>query len=156
MQLSKQRIAPWGLIIALLAALAAGGLYVVQREFTLAVKISLALVPIGLALSALLDPERARQLLTGRQARYGSNALIVSLAFLGLLVVINYLVYDNNKRWDLTEDQQNSLARETLDTLALLPAEVHVQAFFTATYPADSAERLLANYAENSSGKLKN
>jgi ABC-type uncharacterized transport system involved in gliding motility auxiliary subunit len=154
MQLTKQRLAPLGLLIALLAILASGGLYIVQREFSLAVKISLGISVIGLALFALLDPDRARRALTGRQARYGSNALVISLAFLGILIVINYLVVNNNKRWDLTEDKQNSLAQETLDTLKALPEPVHVQAFFTNNFPSDSASRLLDNYAQNSEGKF--
>ena len=143
-----------GLVLALLAALAAGGLYIVQREFSLAVKISLALIPLGLALFALLDPERLRRMLTGRQARYGSNALIVTLAFLGLLIVVNYLVHENNKRWDLTEDKNNTLAQETLDTLAKLSNPVHVQAFFTAQASTDTAEQLLSRYEEFGNGKF--
>lgn len=154
MQPTKQRIAPIGLVVALFAILASGGLYIVQRDFSLAVKISLGLSIIGLALFALLDPERTRRTLTGRQARYGSNALIVTLAFLGILIVVNYLVVNNNKRWDLTEDLQNSLAQETLETLKALDENVHVQAFFTNNYPIDSANRLLDNYAQNSDGKF--
>lgn len=67
---------------------------------------------------------------------------------------MNYLVYGNNKRWDLTEDKQNTLTQETLDTLAKLPDPVQVQGFFTANTPSDTAQRLLARYAEASDGKF--
>ena len=95
MQPTKQRIAPIGLVVALLAILASGGLYIVQREFSLAVKISLGLSVIGLALFVLLDPDRTRRALAGRQARYGSNIFITSIAFLGILFVLNWFVYNN-------------------------------------------------------------
>jgi multisubunit Na+/H+ antiporter MnhC subunit len=64
-----RRFAPIGLYLALIAALISIGLYVVQRQMTLALQISLGLIVIGLALYALLDPDKVRQLLTGRQAR---------------------------------------------------------------------------------------
>jgi hypothetical protein len=68
-------------------------LYIVQREFSLAIQISLSLVLIGLALYVILDPQRVRKGLTGRQARYGSNAILLSVAFIGIVVVINYLFF---------------------------------------------------------------
>ncbi len=86
-----RRFAPIGLYLAGVAALVSLGLYIIQRQMSLALQISLALIIIGLALYALLDPDKIRQLLTGRQARYGSNALILVLAFIGIVVVINYL-----------------------------------------------------------------
>lgn len=61
MQPDKRRYAPLGLVLALLAALAAGGLYIVQREFSIPVRVSLGLIAVGLALYALLDPEQVRQ-----------------------------------------------------------------------------------------------
>ena len=105
-----RRFAPLGLVLSLVAAIAAIGFYLVQNKFDLYVQVSLGLVVIGLALYAFLDPDRVRQFLTGRQARYGSNALVLSLAFVGIVVMVNYLVYQNSKRWDLTEDKQYTLA----------------------------------------------
>jgi ABC-type uncharacterized transport system involved in gliding motility auxiliary subunit len=149
-----RRFAPIGLYLALLAALASIGLYIVQREMTIYLQVSLGLILIGLALFALMDPERVRQMLTGRQARYGSNALILSLAFVGILVVTNYLVYQNPKRWDLTEDKQYTLAKETLDTLNTLQEPVLAKAFFTARTSTDTAKTLLDQYKFYSNGKF--
>jgi hypothetical protein len=64
-----QRYAPYGLYLALIAAVAALGLYVVFREFNLYIQIALGLVVVGLALYGLLNPSGLRQNLTGRQAR---------------------------------------------------------------------------------------
>jgi len=89
MKTEWRRFAPIGLYLALIATLVSIGLYIVQREFNLYLQISLGLIVVGLALFALLDPERVRQLLTGRQARYGSNAFVLSLAFVGIVVVLH-------------------------------------------------------------------
>ncbi len=97
---------------------------------------------VGLALFALLDPDRVRQLLTGRQARYGSNALVLSLAFLGIVLVINYLVYKNPLRWDLTEDKVHTLAEETLATLESREKPVMAKAFTSRMDPTQTKDLL--------------
>lgn len=154
MKPTLQRLAPLGLYLALVAGLAAIGLYIVQREWNLLLQICLGLVLVGLALFAILDPERVRVALTGRQARYGSNALVMSLAFIGILVVVNYLVFRYPQRWDLTENQQFTLAPETLDTLKSLPAKAKALAFYTPRVSKESAEGLLNQYKFYSDGKF--
>lgn len=149
-----RRFAPLGLVLALAALLAAVGLYIVQGSFTLYVQISLGLILIGLALFALLDPDRVRRIFTGRQARYGSNAFVLTVAFVGIVVVINYLVYHNTKTWDLTEDKQYTLAPETVETLTKLPENVTARAFYTSRAPADTAKNLLEQFKQNGAGKF--
>lgn len=155
MKRDLRRFAPLGLYLALAAALVSFGLYIVQREFNLYLQISLTLIVIGLALFAIFDPERVRQAFTGRQARYGSNALVLGLAFLGILIVINYFVFENTQRWDLTEDKQNTLTDETLATLESLPETVHATAFFSPMRNAEFARNLLDNYQHFSGGNFE-
>jgi len=149
-----RRFAPIGLYIALVAAVVSVGLYIVQREFNIYLQISLGFVFFGLALFALLDPERVRQLITGRQARYGSNALVLSLAFVGIVVLLNYFIYQNSKRWDLTEDKQFTLAPETISTLKELEEPVVAEAYFTKRMSTDQATVLLDQFKANSEGKF--
>lgn len=150
-----RRFAPLGLIISIIAAIVSIGLFIVYRQFDLKLQISLGVVVIGIALFALIDPDRARKALTGRQARYGSNALILSLAFLGILVVINYFVFNHTRRWDLTEDQQFTLAPETEETLMSLPEPVEAKAFFTkGAYNLETARSLLEQYKLKGDGKF--
>ena len=149
-----RRFARFGLYLSILAMLFSIGWYIVQRQFDLVLQISLGLIVIGLAGYALLDPEHARQLLTGRQARYGSNALVLSLAFIGILAVVNWLAYKNTKRWDLTEGKQYTLAKETIETLGKLTQPVHAVAFFTKQTSSEQAKSLLDQYAYNSNGKF--
>ena len=123
--------------------------------FNWALALSAAFIVLGLAFFALLDPQRVRVLLTGRQARYGSNAAIMLVAFVGILLVVNIIVLQNpGKPFDLTEDKQNSLATVTLDTLKALPSSVQATAFFTSQTPSDTARKLLENYKNNSNGKF--
>jgi ABC-type uncharacterized transport system involved in gliding motility auxiliary subunit len=85
--------------------------------------------------------------------RYGSNALILFLAFLGILVVVNYLVYKNPKRWDLTEGEQLSLAPETIDTLKSCPSRSGA-CFLYSRQSSDDADSLLDQFKFNSDGNF--
>jgi ABC-type uncharacterized transport system involved in gliding motility auxiliary subunit len=154
MKTGIRRFAPLGLYISILALIVSVGLFVVQREWNLYLEISLGLVIIGLASFAILDPERVRVAFTGRQARYGSNALVMTLAFLGILVVVNYLVYMNPQRWDLTEGQKNTLTKETLATLKSLPQPVQATAFYPQGVLTDTAQKILDNYKFYSNDKF--
>jgi len=149
-----KRFAPIGLYLSLAAFVASAGLYIVQREFTLWLQISLGLIFVGLAVFAILDPEQVRIAYTGRQAKYGSNTIIMSIAFFGIVAVVNYLVYNNPERWDLTENQQYTLAPETLEAIDRLPGPVKVYAFYTPQMNSQQAERLLDQYKFHSRSKL--
>lgn len=149
-----RRFAPIGLIIAAAGVVASLVLYLLQRQWNLALQVSLSLIVIGLALYAVLNPEKVRAILTGRKARYGSNALILALAFAGILVVINYFVYQNDTRWDLTEDKENTLAQETIDVLKQLPAPVIAKAFYSPNTSSDTAQGLLDQYVYQADGKF--
>ena len=143
-----------GLILSLAAALAAGGIAIVQQSFSLPVQISLGVVVLGLLLAVIFNPQKARQVLTGRQARYTSNALLVIIATLGILIIINVIVHRYDQRWDWTEDKNFSLAQESINVLDKLPQPIKVQAFFTPQNNATPAKDLLDTYKYNAKGKL--
>ena len=100
-----------GLYVALAAGLTALGLYIVFKQFNISVKVALGFIVIGLAFFSMINPQGVRTIFRGkqRQFKYGSNALIMGLAILGILIVVNFLVYNHNKTWDLTQDKQNTL-----------------------------------------------
>ena len=52
-----------------------------QKVINLVLWISLGVALVGPALYALFDPQRIREFLAGRQARHGSNAIIMLIAF---------------------------------------------------------------------------
>jgi len=122
--------------------------------------VSAGLAILALAVYVVLEPERIRQAITGRQARYGSNAFVISVAFLVILGLANSMMIDTNnrfnldKRWDLTENKVNTLAPETLEALKTLPEPVSAVAFYSAGLPTDSATELLGKFKASSNGKF--
>ena len=150
----RERLAPFVLGASLVAlAIAAGG-YIVYRGFAPVVSGGLAAGVLLAAGYVFLVPDRVRAALTGRQARYGSNALLLTVAFVGILAVLNYLGYQFPKRWDLTADKSHTLTQTTLDTLAQLPEKVTATAFYTHRIPHNTAQNLLDQYAFASHGKF--
>ncbi len=145
--------APYTLGLGVVLLVLAGGYYFVRRLFDGYVYAGLVIGVVGLLVSALLDPGRVARWLGSRQARYGSNVLLMSLAFVGIVVVLNFLSYRHNARWDLTENQQFTLAPETLQTLETLPEAAEARAFYTSRTGTsrDELQRLLEQYQEVSS-----
>lgn len=156
-----------GLLVAMLACVSTGlvgmaKVFVSMKMFTLestdglnlALQISVGVLVLGLAAYAIMAPDSIRRFFTGRQARYGSNSLILTLAVLGIIFVVNYLVFNNPKSWDLTEDQSNTLSDETLQILATLPEKVTATAFYSANLDSSTADELLLKFKSNSNGKF--
>jgi ABC-type uncharacterized transport system involved in gliding motility auxiliary subunit len=122
--------------------------------------ICLGLAVMGPAIYALLDPQRVRDFLAGRRARHGSNAVIMLIAFVLILVSVNAIAYIRpaGPDWydpDWTEDKVNSLAPETIDALAALPAGIRAIGFYTSRTSNESAETLFKNLQSNSDGKFE-
>lgn len=156
MTTDMRRFAPAAYITALVAFVGAGGWFIVNRAFDTPTRILLGLGVIGIAAGILLDPERVRAALTGRQARYGSNAVLVSLALAGILGVGDYLAFTNTRQVDLTEDKQYSLTPETLLTLSQLKQPVEIKGFYTpdSSSSRDSIRPLLEQYRLHGNGKV--
>jgi ABC-type uncharacterized transport system involved in gliding motility auxiliary subunit len=75
----------------------------------------------GLALVLIYTASQWREIRTSfqrRQTRYGTLASVSVIVVLLLLVAVNYLSTRRNKRWDLTENQVNSLSEQTDKVLA--------------------------------------
>ena len=164
---SPKRIAPAGLwisgagflaflLILVVKLISYIGIYTITntKSINLWMWIGLGVGLIGLAVFTLLDPKKVRNLLTGRQARHGSNAIIMLVAFALILIVVNAIVYQNPIQWDWTESKTNSLAPETINALNAVPAPVHAIGFFTANISKSEAEGLLNKIKAKSNGKF--
>jgi gliding motility-associatede transport system auxiliary component len=134
----RRKLSVAAFVLAGVALLAAGGWAIVNRQFDVYVKIALAAAVVLAGLGVLLDPERIRAAFTGRQARYGSNAVLVSLAFAGILVVVTYLAITKTQQLDLTEDKQYTLTTESQLVLSELQQPVTLLGFYT---PESSSSR---------------
>ncbi len=117
--------------------------------------VSAGLIILGLAAYAIMEPDRVRRFFTGRQARYGSNALVMTIAFLGILIVGNVLAYQNPVPiGDLTEDKVNTLSPELTAALEGLPEKVTATAFFSQGSNTETTDQLLSNIKAKSNGKF--
>ena len=151
-----RRYALAGYPASVVLLLASAAWYMVKREFYPIVSAGLALTVLFAAAAVIADPDRVRRALAGRQARHGSNALVISLAFAGILGVLNFLAYSNPKRWDLTEDQEYTLAPETRLLLSTLKEPARIVGFYTvdAEGSQNQIRPLLEQYQVESKGKL--
>jgi ABC-type uncharacterized transport system involved in gliding motility auxiliary subunit len=73
--------------------------------------------------------------LTSRGTRLGTNATIMTIAFLGILVLINIILMRNHQRWDLTQTGEFSLSQKTEQIIENLDQEVRVIGFFAPNDP---------------------
>ena len=107
----------------------------------------------GLALVVLYTLGQWREIATyfrGRQARYGALATTGVLAALAITVGVNYLAARQNKRWDLTASQQNSLSEQTVKVLTGLQGPVKFMVFDRQT-DFDRFRNRLSEYGYHSS-----
>jgi ABC-type uncharacterized transport system involved in gliding motility auxiliary subunit len=156
MKFQKDDLATLAYWLGVTFLLAGGGWYILHREFDAVIRVALVLTVLVVASAIILDPERVRKALTGRQARYGSNAFLYSLAFFGILAVLNFLIFTNPVKWDLTEDNIYSLSPETMQLLEALPGEVRFLGFYTVNLGSsrESVRPLLDQYKLSSNGML--
>jgi ABC-type uncharacterized transport system involved in gliding motility auxiliary subunit len=117
-------------------ALAAGAIrWLIYRQYDTPVQ---ALLAMGLALIGLFivtRPEEVKLAIAGRTARYGSNALLMSVAFLGILILINMLAGRHHYRLDLTANKEHTLAPQTVQILKGLAEPVKILGFFAPGDP---------------------
>ena len=155
MEITRKHLIVLSLILAGISAAAAIVLFFLKPDLDRYIQLSLVIAVVCLVIYAVLDRDRIRKLLARRQARYGSNAVIFGAAFLGVIIILNYLSYHNPVRKDLTEDKNYTLAPETIETLEKLDTPVLASAFFTPRISSDQARELLELYKFNSDGKFE-
>jgi len=131
-----------------LAALAAGAVrYLIWREMDVWTKgLLIGGVVLGI-LFVLARPAQVRAALTRRGTRYGSNAVVMSIAFVGILIGLNYLAGRYHYRYDATELKEHTLSPQSVQVLAEMDRPVTIIGFFAAgDYRREDFERLLDQY----------
>lgn len=169
MELSRtERLQRWAPTLAVLAAilLLAGVLAWLlggpAQQFALVRDIALVGGVILLIAYILLRPGDLSRLLGQRQVRYGTNTAAQIIALVAILAIINYFtlpVSDTlklNRRWDLTETGELTLAQQTIDLLQNLKEPVKAYGFFTSQSQGlrQQAEDLLKQYEYHAGNKF--
>lgn len=97
-------------------------------------------------------PRKTRDLLLRRGTRYGTNAVVMSIAFIGILVLLNYLGGRYHKVIDATELKEYSLSPQSIQVLAEIDQPVTLVGFFPGdSYQRTDFDRLLSQYLAHSS-----
>ena len=90
-----------------------------------------------------------KKFFSSRSALHGTNAIILTSVFLGILIFANLLIHRHKQRFDLTEGNLFTLAPQTKKFVAALPREVKLTAFFQIeTAEKIAFTNLIAGYLE--------
>jgi ABC-type uncharacterized transport system involved in gliding motility auxiliary subunit len=117
-------------ILGLLSLAVSGGLYLIYNEANRSVLTAGAIGLIFIVYAILERPEVVRESVTGREVRYGANSLVMTLAFVGIVALVNFLGARHTYRWDLTETKDFSLSPQTIQVLEHISTPVKVTAFY--------------------------
>jgi ABC-type uncharacterized transport system involved in gliding motility auxiliary subunit len=135
-------IAYVGLIVLLAALLS----YIISQSLDTLVQALLIAGAVLLILYLVVESKSVRATLSGRGARYGTNAALMIIAFVGIMVMVNALADKHHWRWDLTASKQYSLSEQTINILKGLKDPIKVTGFFSTNNP----------YQTDSQGQLEN
>lgn len=120
------------------------------------------LVGIAIILLAIHYRKNIWLFMTSRQARYGTNATILSISFIAIICLLNYISSRHHVRFDLTEAKQFSLSDQTVKILRNLDKEIKITAFFVENPHAPSdiqrrqqAKDAFSNYTYIKPDKIK-
>ena len=156
----RAHFAGWAAITGTIALILGGLIYLLQGEITAVVFVCVALGVGGLSLWMFIAPEELRDWLSGRQTRYGTASVVISVIFLGFLVYAYVLVDRANITADLTQVQRYSLNAPTLQVLDQLRERgfrVRLVGFFSRNKlrEQESADLLLRQYEAESHGVVE-
>lgn len=121
--------------------------YFIASGFHLFVAINLIGGVFALVLWATTSSrESLGTMLGSRTTRYGANALVYSVAFIALIVAINYLANRHDRRFDTTEEKVFSLSSQSINVVKNLQQPLKLYGFFQAGQN-QKAQDLYESYA---------
>lgn len=128
------------------SVLAVGGMiaYSLRPDAVWAVTIAELLALLSLTLFFALHFEAVKTFSSRRSTRMGVNSVLMVLLFSAILVIVNFLSSRHSVRWDLSENQNFTLAPQTHRVLRTLPRDVKITVFTREKDPGYQAfkERL--------------
>ena len=116
--------------VGISAVVAGGALFITVeeiREFSVTVFV-IGIVLLFLAL--VLSPRAIAIFLGGRQGRFGSNVVIMTLAFFVTVILVNFQLFRTPTRFDVTATKVFTLSEQTQRILDSLDETVRANAFF--------------------------
>jgi ABC-type uncharacterized transport system involved in gliding motility auxiliary subunit len=86
-------------------------------------------VAVWFALYGVKHLREAGTALTGRQARFGFNAIVYLIVFVGLITAANWFVVRHDKRWDFTEAGVYSLSEPSKRIVGMVKKPLKIVGF---------------------------
>lgn len=132
-------------VIGFVVLISSGLVYLFMNRWGVSAQIGIILGLVLLLGAVLLRPDVVRALLAGRPVKYASNAMVMSLAFVSILGLINFLAVKHDWEYDATENGQFTLSEQTIQLLRNLDRPVQIIGFFQTGDPRQAlAEDYLA------------
>ena len=128
--------------------------YFVRQQFNVYAEIIFVLGFLLLGLYIGLEYRRILNALRGRQVRYGGNAIMMTVLFVGIIALLIFLSQRYSKRIDLTASHSFSVSQQTVKVLDNLSTPVKVWAFYGPNSDQSQVAPLLKSYVAQSSGKV--
>ena len=133
-------------VVGIVALLAGGAMYFTVEELR---EFSVSVIVIGIVLvflALVLSPRAIAIFLVGRQGRYGSNIVVLTVAFFIIVLLVNFLLYRNPTRVDVTATRIFTLSDQTVQILEGMDGLVRANAFFV---PSDTRSAAAQQQAED-------
>ncbi len=133
-------------VVGIVALLAGGAMYFTVEELR---EFSVSVIVIGIVLvflALVLSPRAIAIFLIGRQGRYGSNIVVLTVAFFIIVLLVNFLLYRNPTRVDVTATRIFTLSDQTVQILEGMDGLVRANAFFV---PSDTRSAAAQQQAED-------
>ena len=121
--------------------------------------LSLWVILVGSALiflAILISPRAIAIFVVGRRGRYGVNAAALTIAFFVIVLVVNFIMYTNPTRIDVTATRVFSLSQQTIQVLDELDNEVMANAFFVSADTDNSVRQQAEDLLNEFSRKTPN
>ncbi|MHB0876411.1 MAG: GldG family protein [Anaerolineae bacterium] len=141
----RRQLAGYAGYVAIVAGALALVLYAVRASLDPVVLIAAALAVVAVVAWVVLDWERVRQSLSGRQVKYGSSSVLLTLSFIGIICLGNVVSNRFYRRIDTTVGGRYSLSPQTVQVLASVTDTVEVYSFFD---PEDTRKANFENLLE--------
>ena len=148
----------WSAIAAIVGVIAAAAGGILQLTIEETSNFSVSVLVIGLVLlfvALVLSPRAVALFMVGRQGRYGTNAVVMTAAFLAIFALLNFLMFRATAgRFDVTATRVFTLAQQTVQVLDDLDVQVRANAFFVGSQSdpvREGAEDLLNEFARRTS-----
>jgi ABC-2 type transport system permease protein len=157
---SRSDIAAWAGVIGVLALVSGGLIFILTGEVSIWVFACAATGAVGIGLWMWWAPGEFQAWMTGRQTRYGTTSILVTIVFVAFVAYAYVLVDRANITADLTSIQRYSLGTPTLDTIGQLRDRgyrVRIVGFFSHSKlrEQEAADILMRQYKAKGQGIIE-